>query len=113
VARREYISLRRAQALDLSRLLVHGMEPATVTEDEGLDARLLALKAACDTLGDADREVLLLTNTQGLSSEAAANVLGISNTALRQRLARARRRLTKCLAGQARDEAEALTKGAR
>jgi RNA polymerase sigma-70 factor (ECF subfamily) len=93
VARHEYVSFRRAQALDLSRLLLLGLQTPTAPGDSALDAQLLALKLACDRLSDADREVLLLSSTEGLDSDAVAEVLGISNAALRQRLVRARRRL--------------------
>jgi RNA polymerase sigma-70 factor (ECF subfamily) len=92
VARREYLSFRRAQALDLSRVLVLGIESeAEGSEDH--DLGLVALGSAFALLGDADREVLLLAAASGLETEAAAQVLGISGVAFRQRLTRARRRL--------------------
>jgi RNA polymerase sigma factor (sigma-70 family) len=113
VARREYISFRRAQALDLSRLLVLDLQPPEPASDAALDARLSALKAACDQLSDADRELVLLSCTEGLDSDSLAEVLGISNAALRQRLVRARRRLGQLLdAGSTRAASEALRKGA-
>jgi len=96
VARREFLSFRRAQALDLSRVLVLGI----ASEVEGGDADdlgLVALGTAFAQLGDADREVLLLAAADGLEAEAAAQVLGISAVAFRQRLARARRRLAQRL----------------
>jgi RNA polymerase sigma-70 factor, ECF subfamily len=114
VARREYISFRRAQALDLSRLLVLDLQGPEPASDAALDAQLLALKAACDKLSDADREVVLLSCTEGLDSDGVAEVLGISNAALRQRLVRARRRLGELLdAGCVQGAAAGLRKGAR
>ena len=114
VARREYVSFRRAQALDVSRLLVFNRELAEAPADTSLDTQLLALRAACSRLSDPDREVLLLTSAEGIDSEQAAGILGISNAALRQRLARARRRLTALLEqDREHEQAMALAKGAR
>jgi RNA polymerase sigma-70 factor (ECF subfamily) len=114
VARHEYVSLRRAQALDLSRLLLLGIEVPEPACDAALETQLLALKTACAALGDADREVLLLCSAEGLDSQAVAQVLGISNAAVRQRLVRARRRLAALLAQDASQQAQdALDKGAR
>lgn len=113
VARREYLSFRRAQALDLSRLLVLGLaqnEPAEHPADS--DAR--ALGAALDQLSDADREVLLLCAGSGLDSAALAATLGISGVALRKRLARARQRLAERLDAEAEEpRPHVATKGAR
>jgi RNA polymerase sigma factor (sigma-70 family) len=96
VARREYISFRRAQALDLSRLLVLGLAPeASPTNAPDADGQ--ALLEALHRLSDADREVLLLGADSGLGSADQATALGISEPALRQRLARARRRLQRLL----------------
>ena len=91
VARREYLSYRRAQTLDLSRLLTFGREPSP--EATVADPRLLEVNSALRRLSDSDREVLLLTSVEELSMCQAAAVLGISAPALRQRLTRARRRL--------------------
>jgi RNA polymerase sigma factor (sigma-70 family) len=96
VARREFISHRRAQALDLSRVFLLGLIPAAAAEEP--NGQLASLKAACARLSDADRELLLLTGVDGLDAEAAATVLGISSAALRQRLSRARRRLAQLMA---------------
>jgi RNA polymerase sigma-70 factor (ECF subfamily) len=96
VARHEYVSYRRAQLLDLSRVLALGREPAP--EPAQHDPRLVDVNAALHQLPDADREVLLSTSVDGLSLRQAASVLGISEPALRQRLVRARRRLEAALA---------------
>jgi RNA polymerase sigma-70 factor (ECF subfamily) len=93
VARREYLSYRRAQTLDLGRLLTFGREPSEPSGTPG-DPRLHEVNAALQRLADCDREVLLLTSVDGLSMRQAAAVLAISEPALRQRLLRARRRLT-------------------
>ncbi|MGC4064926.1 MAG: sigma factor-like helix-turn-helix DNA-binding protein [Polyangiaceae bacterium] len=47
-----------------------------------------ALEVALGKLGDADRELLLLVAVDGLELRQAAEVLGISYEALRQRLTR-------------------------
>jgi RNA polymerase sigma-70 factor, ECF subfamily len=91
VARREFISYRRAQALDLSRLLTLDRSAALPHE---ADARLSELAAALAKLTDREREVLLLISVEGLDAGRAADALGISAEALRQRLSRARKRLS-------------------
>jgi RNA polymerase sigma-70 factor (ECF subfamily) len=95
VARHEYVSYRRAQLVDLSRVLALGREPAHEPTEH--DPRLVDVNAALHRLPDADREVLLSTSVDGLSLRQAASVLGISEPALRQRLVRARRRLETAL----------------
>ena len=116
VARHEYLSFRRAQALDLSRLLALGLEPREPDESVEHDTRRLAFAAALAQLADGDREVLLLAGVAGLEAEQAAQVLGISDVAFRQRLARARRRLGERLREQADTATEtrrAAPKGVR
>jgi RNA polymerase sigma factor (sigma-70 family) len=95
VARREYLNYRRAQTLDLGRLLTLGCEPAP--EGTVRDPRLLEVNVALRSLSDADREVLLMTSIDGLSPRLAAEAVGINEAALRQRLSRARRRLVAAL----------------
>jgi RNA polymerase sigma-70 factor (ECF subfamily) len=102
VARREFISYRRAQALDLSRLLAFDRPAASL---DCADPRLSDLAAALARLGDRDRELLLLISVDGLDGEQAALALGVSAVALRQRLARARKRLSEVLAGLAAEPA--------
>lgn len=96
VARREFLSHRRAQALDLSRVLLLGLPPVQSTAEPRDELR--HLKRSYDRLSDADREVLLLAIVEGLEGEAAAEALEISVEALRQRLSRARRRLARAMA---------------
>lgn len=57
--------------------------------------------AALAQLRDEDREVLLLTAWEELSPGEIADVLAISNVAVRSRLHRARRRLREALKGEA------------
>jgi len=109
VARREYLSFRRAEALDLSRLLVLGRARAEAAP-ERLDEDL-AIQRALGGLSDADREVLLLS-VSGLEPESIAGTLGVSAVALRQRLARARRRLTQLLESEPLATDEPAAKGA-
>ena len=110
VARREYISFRRAEALDLSRVFLLGR-----ARDEAAPERLdedLAIQRALGRLSDADREVLLLS-VSGLDPESVAETVGVSAVALRQRLARARRRLTQLLEREPfAMDARGATKGA-
>ncbi len=97
IARREYLSYRRAQAFDTSRILAFGLtQPDTSPLDTG-DAEVLAIEAALARSSDADREVLLLSATDTGDPAAVAEILGISAAALRQRLFRARRRLAELL----------------
>jgi len=114
VARREYISYRRAQALDLSRVLLLGMAPDP-SVSSAPDAESRELLDALQRLSDADREVLLLCAESDLDAAERAAVLGISEVALRQRLARARRRLQRLLEsdGGVEGDARSPERGAR
>lgn len=106
VARNEFVSYRRAQALDLSRLLTLDLEQA---EAPGVEPapQLSELAVALRRLCDSDREVLLLTSVDCLPPDQVGEMLGISPAALRQRLSRARKRLACALEEIAR-EAQAL-----
>lgn len=109
VARNEHVSYRRAQLVDLSRLLAVGREPpdpAVTTHP-----RLSDCAAALAALSDSDREVLLTTSVDGLSNERAAAVLGITEPALRQRLSRARKRLATELERLTHEPAPSEAKG--
>jgi RNA polymerase sigma-70 factor (ECF subfamily) len=110
VARHEFISYRRAQALDLSLLLTLDRPAATL---EPSDPRLSELAAALARLGDRDREVLLLTSVDGLDVDRAARALDVSAVALRQRLSRARRRLSEALEALAAEPAALAVKAGR
>ncbi len=67
--------------------------------EEQIDAEQIggAVGRALQLVGPADREVLLLAGHDGLTSREAAAVLGISATAFRMRLSRARRSLNKAM----------------
>jgi len=93
VARREYLSYRRAQIVDLSRLLAWGRHVETTARSFATSSETDELEAALEALGERDREVLLLVGVAELDGTQAAQALGISDVAFRQRLARARQRL--------------------
>lgn len=103
VARREYLSFRRAQAIDISRWLTpkskatQQAEPVVVAS---LDPGMRDLQKALQSLADGDREVLLVTATEDLEPEQMADVLGLTREAYRKRLSRARTRLEQLLAAQ-------------
>ncbi len=59
----------------------------------------MALRRALASLSEEDREVLVLAAWQGLSPREAARVVGCSAAAMRVRLHRARRRLTRAAEG--------------
>jgi RNA polymerase sigma-70 factor (ECF subfamily) len=103
VARNEYRSHCRAQMVDISRFLAVGREqqtwPEAVLPGEQR-AEIEHLEIALGAMADADRELLLLVGVEGLELRQAADVLGISYAALRQRLARARTRLETKLSEQ-------------
>ena len=113
VARHEFLSFRRAQALDLSRLLLLGLAPRDDVGERPDDDTSRTLAAALARLVDADREVILLSALGDGGSEELALTLGISGDAVRQRLARARRRLQKALDELERQPAAAAPDGAR
>ena len=104
VARNEYRSHCRAQMVDLSRFLAIGREqqtwPAASMPAES-NAEIERLEVALAALADSDRELVLLVGVEGLELRQAAEVLGTSYPALRQRLARARERLQQKLSEQA------------
>jgi len=65
-------------------------------EREGRSERLAALKGCLDELSDEQRELLDLVHSQGLSTQDAADALGIKPPACRQRLSRLQRILREC-----------------
>lgn len=113
VARHEFLSFRRAQALDLSRLLLLGLSQRdqVVESPDADESRTLA--AALESLVDADRELILLSALGGLDAGELALTLGISYDALRQRLARARRRLAEAARELEQLPAGPIPKGTR
>jgi RNA polymerase sigma-70 factor (ECF subfamily) len=99
VARRVLLSqqrsTRRQQAIAER---IAAAEPSDSAETLGLSSGSRRLLDALAALAEADREVLMLTAWEELSSGEAARVLGCSATAYRIRLHRARGRLRERLA---------------
>lgn len=89
--RRQDRDRRHMRELVRQELLRH--QPA----DESDQAeRLVALKACLAEIGDEHRRLFEMVHAEGLSSEAAAESLGIRPDACRQRLSRLQRRLREC-----------------
>ncbi len=104
VARNAWVSHRRWSMLDVSRLVAIEDDAMPALDASDPDARADAardverLERALAALPPASREVLLLVGVEGFDQEQAAAMLGITYTALRQRLARARAKLAERLA---------------
>ena len=64
----------------------------------------LAIDQAIQTLSDANRAAFLLRDVEGLSTQDAAEVLNISESALKLRLMRARMALREILTGYFADK---------
>ena len=98
-ARNQWRMHRRWAWVDLSRWLVAEPDLSVADDAPGPAARAQSaedgrrLEHALLALGERDREVLLLFLDDGLTSADRASVLGISETAWRQRLHRARQAL--------------------
>jgi RNA polymerase sigma factor (sigma-70 family) len=93
----------RRRAAFLQRFAVE--EPASEGPIEPPDRRLAQALAS---IGDQDREVLLLVAWEDLSAEQAASVLGCSRPTFLVRLHRARKRLSAALAADADRDAAAM-----
>lgn len=95
VARNLAVSWRRWWWLDLRRrdaFVAPTPAPSPPDAAEGREAAR-RLEAAIAALSLADREIVLLVGVEGMSPSAAAEVLGITPEAARQRWARAKARL--------------------
>jgi RNA polymerase sigma-70 factor (ECF subfamily) len=90
-------SRSRREALR-ARLEVTSAEEAGAGEIGEEVAERVAVLTAFARLSENDREVLMLVAWEGLSSKAAADVLGVTRFAFGVRLQRARRRLSAALA---------------
>ncbi|HEX2573127.1 MAG TPA: RNA polymerase sigma factor [Polyangia bacterium] len=107
VARNQYFDHHRSAALDGERLRETHMLPlpqAAEAPDEAAaasDTRERLERALAD-LSPAHREVLLLVAVEGLAQDQVAQILGIENDAVRQRLSRARAQLSERLEGRER-----------
>jgi RNA polymerase sigma-70 factor, ECF subfamily len=94
IARRVLLSQQRAARRQQAiAARVAAGEPSELPETSGATSGSRRLLDALAGLSDAEREVLMLTAWEELSSSEAARVLGCSATAYRIRLHRARRRL--------------------
>jgi RNA polymerase sigma-70 factor, ECF subfamily len=91
-------SRKRAAALVERLGGVAAIGTAVIDEDLARREQLRALLAALATLGERDRELLLLTYWDGLAARDAAAVLELNPVLVRTRLYRASRRLRETLA---------------
>jgi RNA polymerase sigma-70 factor (ECF subfamily) len=100
VARNLYLSECRARVLEQSdEYLVAHVSPApSPFEELAANESHRRLEAALASLPLLYREVLLLVAVEGLTTAEAAEVCGISNDALRQRLSRGRAMLAERMA---------------
>lgn len=98
VARRVLATQRRStrRRLALTTKLAEVIGPSTVPASEQ-GSEEYAVRTALARLSDADREAITLIAWDDLSPAQAAIALGLSDTAFRGRLARARKRLRKQL----------------
>ena len=72
------------------------LRQAPQDSDSEQQQRLAALKICLTEIGDDHRQLIDLVHSQGLTSDAAAEVLGIKAPACRQRLSRLQRLLREC-----------------
>lgn len=103
-ARKVLANQRRgdARTTALRERLAHD-RPGDPSGDAGADARILGALA---TLGESDRELLMLVAWEGLAVTEAAVVLGARPGTVSVRLHRARRRLADALAADRRSFSE-------
>jgi RNA polymerase sigma-70 factor (ECF subfamily) len=114
VARNRYRSYRRWALLDADRLREVGLWPRATGspfDDAAADETERRLEALLGSLPLKYREAVLLVGVEGLAPEQAAEVLGVSPEALRQRLSRGRAMLRERLG--APSAAVAVCGGAR
>ncbi len=90
--RRQDRDRRHLRELVRQELLRHA---PNVTGREN-QVRMVALKACVEELGEEHRQLINLVHTQGMTSDAAAEILGIKPPACRQRLSRLQRALKTC-----------------
>jgi RNA polymerase sigma-70 factor (ECF subfamily) len=98
VAQNQYRSHQRAARVDGARQDGARLAPAAAipspAEELGLSEAEQHLELAIARLSPAHREVLLLVAVDGLAQDEIASVLGIEHAAVRQRLTRARAKLS-------------------
>jgi len=109
VARNLHVSHVRMAALDAARVDRASLEdparPPTPFEEAAASETQLALERALAALPESYREVLLLVAVERMDPGEAAQVIGISPEALRQRLSRARSMIKEALTGAPRRRA--------
>lgn len=98
IARRQLIEHHRRRGRDrrhLTELVRHELlrHQSTTPEDHLNQARQAALNQCIQELSDNQRELIDLVHGQGLTTEDAADILGIKPAACRQRLSRLQRSL--------------------
>jgi len=119
IARNLYIrrTKRESRLASLEELTERGVavanghsdpEAAVIRDEEGL-----ALRRALRSLSEADRSILLLAAQENLRCREIADVFGISLTAVKVRLFRARRRLIAALEGEGTSPSSPDRKGRR
>jgi RNA polymerase sigma-70 factor (ECF subfamily) len=111
VARNLHVSNVRMDALDAARAdraaLEDAARPPTPYEEAAAGETQLALERALAALAPSYREVLLLVAVERMEPAEAAQVIGISPDALRQRLSRARTMMKEAMAAAPRRRAAA------
>jgi RNA polymerase sigma factor (sigma-70 family) len=102
VARNLFVSHRRWALLDASRLFAGSTkpEPLMLSPEQSAEQHeaLVQLEQGLASLSHSSREVLLLVCVDEIEPADAAQVLGLSDAALRKRLSRARKELESVLA---------------
>lgn len=104
IARNAFVSHRRWSMLDMTRVVMLGLELlSSSTSETGPEAQhengreIERLERALGSLPVASREILLLVGVEGLEQEEVARMLGVSYATLRQRLSRARAQLANAM----------------
>ncbi len=99
IARSQLMEYHRRQDRDrrhLRELVRQELLRHQPREESDQGERLVALRACLAEIGDEHRRLFEMVHAEGLSSEAAAETLGIRPDACRQRLSRLQRRLRDC-----------------
>lgn len=97
ISRRVILSTARERRAEASLDAAHGVPAGDVTPSRALsrEERFHRFQAALSGLGEHDREVILLTRIEGLTTSEVAERMGRSPDAVRQLLSRALRKLRK------------------
>jgi RNA polymerase sigma factor (sigma-70 family) len=98
--RRRLVREELARARLDARALLSPDDVDALVNQMDVSAAAIRVRAAMDGLAGPHREVLLLIGESSLSPSAAAKAVGISQTAFRVRLSRARRALRRAMESQ-------------